>query len=875
MTNRISVLIPTYNRPDYLIQALDSVLEQTLQPFEIIISDDNINSNKNLDILKSYLEKYPFIKYHKNTENLGGAKNYKKLLELANGEYIKWLADDDLLLPTALEKMSHQLDNNKNIALVTSVRVAKTPDLSKILEAGNLESIYDKDTLVNGKEFSKKTLVDLVNYVGEFSTVLFRKDSIENMDLFKLDNRVFKANSDWLLWLKLMSKNDIFYITEPLSIFRISFGMEQMDLEMQITGLYELVDFVFGDFTNKVFELSEVEKEKQIAKLVAYIRHNIDDLIRKNYKNKVEILFLINYFYDKFTPFLEEISKNKVFYENMLYVNSLLEENINKLKNNISENDFIPRMLKYKYYLQKDKLEQAEQELENVIRVYDSNNDWVYQLANLKYKLDKYEEAIDLYSNLIDKEYKNKKIYLEIAECLKKIEENETAQEFISIYNNFNLTEENDIKNIKFKAKLPNKNTLELSIDYLGELNSYFYYNGIKKELKISTENFALNLPDKTCDEINIIIETTKYCNNDKLKFFFKECFRVLKDNGNLEINIPNEYYTENFKSEILSVGLKTKELISDKGIITTYLIKLEFSNELPLVSLVMPTYKPQYLTKALNSLVNQTYKNIEIIISDNCPTEEIKDIIDLFSNFQKITYYRNPEKYLANFQKCFDMANGKYVKFLLDDDILAPNCVEKMVTYFEAYENSVSLVTSKRHKIDELGNRLSDDSSTVEIALNDTIFNKFEIGNFMLNGLVNVVGELSTAMFRKKDLINEKPHFFSFLSIDPYSNIDMSCWINLLTKGNLAYISEPLSFFRTNPYQNTHNSLPASLVEWFDLIEESRKVGFLDNTDLYKHTLNNLIQVFDYHKSTITQKEKLDVINEYYSKIINRLNNI
>ena len=106
MKPSISICIPTYQRPKFLKEALDSVLEQTLQPVEIVIGDDShddLSENLILDIKKEC--KIP-ITYTRHSPSLGQAGNVNFLYEMAKGDYIVLLHDDDLLLPNALEDLN-------------------------------------------------------------------------------------------------------------------------------------------------------------------------------------------------------------------------------------------------------------------------------------------------------------------------------------------------------------------------------------------------------------------------------------------------------------------------------------------------------------------------------------------------------------------------------------------------------------------------------------------------------------------------------------------------------------------------------------------------------------------------------------------------
>lgn len=88
----VSICIPTYNRPDLLKRCLDSVLIQTYQDFEIIISDDSVNDDVQ-QMLASYTDKR--IRYQHNRPALGSPRNWNKSMDLTSGELIKIMHHDD------------------------------------------------------------------------------------------------------------------------------------------------------------------------------------------------------------------------------------------------------------------------------------------------------------------------------------------------------------------------------------------------------------------------------------------------------------------------------------------------------------------------------------------------------------------------------------------------------------------------------------------------------------------------------------------------------------------------------------------------------------------------------------------------------------
>lgn len=110
-----------------------------------------------------------------------------------------------------------------------------------------------------------------------------------------------------------------------------------------------------------------------------------------------------------------------------------------------------------------------------------------------------------------------------------------------------------------------------------------------------------------------------------------------------------------------------------------------------PLVSICIPTYNSAlYLAQTLNSIVAQTYKNIEVIISDNASTDDTPNIIHNYCNQYGWTFYRNEINIGAgnNFNKLIELANGEYIVIYHADDVYDLTIVEKSVQAFQQSDN-------------------------------------------------------------------------------------------------------------------------------------------------------------------------------------------
>ena len=91
----ISIAMATYNGEKFIEEQLDSILAQTIKDFEIVICDDCSN-DRTFFILEQYAKKYPLIKLHKNTKNLGFRENFLQAINLCTGDFIALCDQDDI-----------------------------------------------------------------------------------------------------------------------------------------------------------------------------------------------------------------------------------------------------------------------------------------------------------------------------------------------------------------------------------------------------------------------------------------------------------------------------------------------------------------------------------------------------------------------------------------------------------------------------------------------------------------------------------------------------------------------------------------------------------------------------------------------------------
>lgn len=134
---KVSIGLPVYNGEKYIHQVLDSILNQTYDDFELIISD-NASEDRTQEICMSYAANDSRIRYYRNGRNLGACWNYNSVFKKSKGEYFKWLAHDDVYAPTHIERCVKIFEQNQDVVLVY-------PKTVIIDDCGNQISKYDDE----------------------------------------------------------------------------------------------------------------------------------------------------------------------------------------------------------------------------------------------------------------------------------------------------------------------------------------------------------------------------------------------------------------------------------------------------------------------------------------------------------------------------------------------------------------------------------------------------------------------------------------------------------------------------------------------------------------------------------------------------------
>ena len=223
MSRLVSVCVPTFNGSRWLREAIVSALSQTYVDLEVLIVDDK-STDSTLDTARSFSDSR--IRIEVNSRNLGIVGNRNRCIELSKGPYIKFLFQDDILYPSCIEKMVQTLEDNENVGMAFAPRDILIENPADPYQVGfrshHARSYENFGTLrdVNrGIELFTTWLSNNFseNWVGEPSSVMLRKKSIQDVGLF---NTKMQSCSDMEMWIRMMYFYDVAFINEPLSTFR-------------------------------------------------------------------------------------------------------------------------------------------------------------------------------------------------------------------------------------------------------------------------------------------------------------------------------------------------------------------------------------------------------------------------------------------------------------------------------------------------------------------------------------------------------------------------------------------------------------------------------------------------------------------------------
>jgi len=247
-TPKVSVIIPTYNRPDSLAETIQSVVDQTYSRLEIIvINDGGIDVSNTLNPFKTKRE----VKYIKHDHNKGLPAARNTGIRFASGKYIAYLDDDDIFYPWHLDVLTNFLENSEfKVAFTEACRAYQTKENGKYV-------ITKRDTPY-AMDFNEDQI--LMNNIMPVICVMHDKSCLDEVGLF---DESLSSHEDWDLWIRMSRKFKFAHIKELTCEFRCRNDGTNMTegREKDFLKTMEIIYEKYNQYTkDKPFILKEQKK---------------------------------------------------------------------------------------------------------------------------------------------------------------------------------------------------------------------------------------------------------------------------------------------------------------------------------------------------------------------------------------------------------------------------------------------------------------------------------------------------------------------------------------------------------------------------------------------------------------------------------------
>lgn len=246
-----------------------------------------------------------------------------------------------------------------------------------------------------------------------------------------------------------------------------------------------------------------------------------------------------------------------------------------------------------------------------------------------------------------------------------------------------------------------------------------------------------------------------------------------------------------------------------------------------PLVSVIVPNYNhAPFLDERINSILNQSYDNYELIIMDDMSTDNSVDVINKYKDHEHVSQIiineKNSGSPFKQWNKGFAKAKGELIWIAESDDACEHDFLDTLVREFERDEICV-LSFCRSVKIDVNGKRLSEEGFPDSFSIDGRTFIKKDLSRF--NYIVNA----SSAIFAKRALEGMDRSYTSFRGCG-----DWIFWVEVAKCGCVSYINKPLNYFRqhgsnTTTAQTRTGKGELEVIEVTNYMKEKGLIGWKD----------------------------------------------
>jgi len=286
-TNKVTCIITSYNYGSFLIEAVESVLKQTILPFEILISDD-CSTDETQIIAEEYVRKYPkLIKYNRNETNLGIVKHFNKAIKLTRGEFVFFLGADNKLTSNYVEELVKILEQNNEVGIAYTdyaffgarARIAYE-ELPEFRRAAIIDDSYFK--IFFPETTSRDELLDVLQLSNIIhGSSMFKREAFESVQGYTLT----EMPEDYNLFKRIVEKG---WDAKKAKKTNLAYRQHSNSQANNILNLQNRMLFYkksYLDLKNQKYEF-----ENSRVFIFSFKFYKMFNFIKRNYKNPGLIL---------------------------------------------------------------------------------------------------------------------------------------------------------------------------------------------------------------------------------------------------------------------------------------------------------------------------------------------------------------------------------------------------------------------------------------------------------------------------------------------------------------------------------------------------------------------------------------------------------
>lgn len=290
-----------------------------------------------------------------------------------------------------------------------------------------------------------------------------------------------------------------------------------------------------------------------------------------------------------------------------------------------------------------------------------------------------------------------------------------------------------------------------------------------------------------------------------------------------------------------------------------------------PKISVIIPNYNHEnFLENRIESVLNQTYHNFEIILLDDCSADDSITILNRYKNHPKVSHFeinkQNSGSVFKQWIKGIAIAKGEYIWIAESDDIAHKEFLKETI-YFAENNKNLGLVFTQSIEIDAVGNKTGNIFFPKSFKNGDFLFGKTSVSEFLVKKMI--ITNVSSVLFK-----TDKLKQIDLEILKSFKNTgDRYTYIQIALKSKAYFLDKTLNYYRNHSLNTTKINVKNNIIyiDRFKIVKELIK-EFQDNDiaskNLFEFYLKNVFKFYE----VVSFSQNLSIIQKFklYSNKIN-----